>query len=82
MIHLFSKLVEGAIPKNGTLHGRVVHLEAKLQIFVNGLHPGSSVHHYHILHSLHPQREGGIPHILLECQNVHDLFAFFSTELL
>ena len=80
MVHLFTQLVEGAIPKNGALHGRVVHLEAELQIFVDGLHPCSSIHHCHVLHSLYPQRESGIPHVFLECQNVHNLFAFRILE--
>ena len=80
MVHLFTQLVVGAIPENGALHGRVVHLEAELQIFVNRLHPSSSIHHYHVLHSLHPQREGTVAHILLECQNVHNLLAFRILE--
>ena len=80
MVHLFTQLVEGAIPKKGALHRRVVHLEAELQIFVDGLHPGYSIHHCNVLHGLNPQRECAIPHVLLECQNVHDLLAFRILE--
>lgn len=77
MFILLSKLIECGVSKqNGIIHGWIVHLESKLQSFIDRLHPSSSVLHNGELHHLHFQLEHRVTHIFLENQHVYNFFHF------